>query len=283
MELSVESFDGEKYFIEVGVDDTIADIRQKVASAAELCEDGFDISFGGKVMVEGDDTTQLSAGDTVVLTKMMSQKDKAIAALRDLGETRLTAERFEGLADPTLVHLFLQAEVVTEIPPDFLRAATFEVLDLSGASVVTKLNERTLNNCSALHTVDFSGWSNVTHIGCLFLADCSGLRSIDLSGWNNVEHIGYSFLANCSALTTLNLSGWNKLVHIGSTFLYHCTALRTLDLSGWSSVGLIYGGFLVGCTLHNINVTGSNSYVVNVSTSKCHCITNDSKSLCVCM
>ena len=34
---------------QVGADDTTADIRRKVASAAELCEDGFDTSFGGKV------------------------------------------------------------------------------------------------------------------------------------------------------------------------------------------------------------------------------------------
>ena len=69
-------------------------------------------------MAEGDYTTQLSAGDTVVLTKKtMSQKEHAIAALRDLGwETRLTAESLVGLTDPKLVHLFLQAEVVTEIP-----------------------------------------------------------------------------------------------------------------------------------------------------------------------
>ena len=96
MEICVKSFDGEKYTVEVGVDDTTADIRRKVASAAELCEDGFDMSFGEKLLAEGDDTTQLSAGDTVVLTKTKSQKDDAIAALRDLGETRLTSERFEG-------------------------------------------------------------------------------------------------------------------------------------------------------------------------------------------
>ena len=137
MEICVESFDGEKYTVEVGVDDTTADIRRKVASAAELCEDGFDISFGGKVMAEGDDTTQLSAGDTIVLTKTLSQKDDAIAALRDLGVTNLTTERFKGLKDPKLIHLFLQAEVVTEIPFGFLSGRRFEELDLSGVSGVT--------------------------------------------------------------------------------------------------------------------------------------------------
>ena len=59
MEICVESFDGEKYTVEVGVDDTTADIRRKVASAAELCEDGFDMSFGGKLLAAGDYITQL--------------------------------------------------------------------------------------------------------------------------------------------------------------------------------------------------------------------------------
>ena len=154
MEICVESFDGEKYTVEVGVDDTTADIRRKVASAAELCEDGFDISFGGKVMAEGDDTTQLSAGDTIVLTKTLSQKDDAIAALRDLGETNLTTERFKGLEDPKLVHLFLQAEVVTEIPFAYLSCFTFEELDLSGVSGVTAINSEFLCYCRSLHTLE---------------------------------------------------------------------------------------------------------------------------------
>ena len=163
MEICVKSFDGEKYTVDVGVDDTIADIRQKVASAAELCEDGFDMSFGAKVMAEGDDTTQLSAGDTIVLTKKTTQKEDAIAALRDLGETRLTADRFKCLADPKLVHLFLQAEVVTVIPSEFLKGGTFEELVLSGVSVVTEIHEGPLSNCSSLHTVDLSGWNSDEH------------------------------------------------------------------------------------------------------------------------
>ena len=61
MEICIECLDGEKYTVEVGVDDTITDIRRKAAAAA-LCEDGFDMRFGGKVMAEGDYTTQLSAG-----------------------------------------------------------------------------------------------------------------------------------------------------------------------------------------------------------------------------
>ena len=55
MEICVKSFDGEKYTVDVGVDDTTADIRRKVASAAELCEDGFDMSFGGKLLAEPGD------------------------------------------------------------------------------------------------------------------------------------------------------------------------------------------------------------------------------------
>ena len=60
----------------------------------------FQKTYTGKLLAEGDDTTQLSAGDTVVLKKTKSQKDDAIAALRDLGETRLTSERFAGYSKP---------------------------------------------------------------------------------------------------------------------------------------------------------------------------------------
>ena len=154
MEICVKSFDGEKYTVEVGVDDTTADIRRKVATAAELCEDGFDMSFGGKLLAEGDDTTQLSAGDTVVLKKMLSQKDDAIAALRDLGETRLTTDRLYGLTDPKLVHLFLQAEVVTEIPDTFLQGSPYEELYLSGVPGVTKIGSNFLRGCTSLHTAE---------------------------------------------------------------------------------------------------------------------------------
>ena len=247
MEICVKSFDGEKYTVEVGVDDTTADIRRKVATAAELCEDGFDMSFGGKLLAEGDDITQLSAGDTVVLTKTKSQKDDAITALRDLGETRLTSERFEGLRDPKLIHLFLQAEVVTEIPKEFLSGLPFEELDLSGVPGVTKISSKFLHNCSSLHTADLSGWSNVTRTTLSFLSDCSALRKVDLSGWSNVTEIALSFLAECSQLTTLDISGWNNVTHIDSYFLFNCSSLTTLDISGWNKVTHIGNDFIYNC------------------------------------
>ena len=68
MELCVQGYDDEnKYVIEVGENDTTETMRQKVASATGLCEDSFHVGFGGKE--EGEDITELSAGDTVVLTK----------------------------------------------------------------------------------------------------------------------------------------------------------------------------------------------------------------------
>ena len=250
MEICVESFDGEKYTVEVGVDDTTADIRRKVASAAELCEDGFDMSFGGKLLAEGDYITQLSAGDTVVLTKTKSQKDDAIAALRDLGEADMTPERFTGLTDPKLFHLFLQAEVVTEIPKKFLRNSSyqFEELDLSGVSSVTTIRDAFLHNCSQLRFVDLSGWSNVTRIENSFLFHCTSLTTLDLSGWNNVTHIESYFLHNCSALTTLDISGWSNVTQIGNDFLSFCRALRSLDLSGWNNVTHVDDLFLSNCS-----------------------------------
>ena len=281
MEICVKSFDGEKYTVDVGVDDTTADIRRKVASAAELCEDGFDVSFGGKLLAEGDDITQLSAGDTVVLTKTKSQKDDAIAALRDLGETRLTKERFKDLTDPKLIHLFLQAEVVAELPSRFLAQSRFKELDLSGVPGVTRLCSGVLANCNSLRTADLSGWSNVTHIESFLLNSCSALQTVDLSGWNNVTHIGsyflqgcraltrldlsggkvtlidYNFLSNCTSLTALDISGWKNVTQVGHSFLSDCSALRTVDLSGWSNVTQVGHSFLGGCTsLTTLDLSG---------------------------
>ena len=247
MEICVKNFDGEKYTVEVGVDDTTADIRRKVASAAELCEDGFDMSFGGKLLAEGDYITQLSSGDTVVLTKTKSQKYDAIAALRDLGERELTEERFEGLTDPKLVHLFLQAEVVTEIPSDCLRRGTFEALDLSGVSGVAVIRNCFLADCSSLRTVDLSGWSNVTQLCEGFLSNCHTLTTVDLSGWSNLRTVGHKFLYNCNSLATLDLSGWNNVAQIEELFLAHCYALTTLNMSG-SNVRQIGYFFLCYCT-----------------------------------
>ena len=272
MEICVESFDGETYTVEVGVDDTTADIRRKVAFAAELCEDGFEIRFGGKVMAEGDDTTQLSAGDTVVLTKTLSQKDDAIAALRDVGETRLTTERFKGLEDPKLIHLFLQAEVVTEIPNRFLQRSTFEELDLSGVSSVTAIGVRFLAQCRSLHTVDLSGWSNVTHVESYFLGDCSALRTLNLSGWSNVTHISdYVFRASeMSALTSVDLSGWSNVTHIGAFFMENCFKLKKLDFSGWNNVTHVKAYFLCDCSaLSTVNL----SDWTNVTQIDCYFLT----------
>ena len=248
MEICVECLDGEKRTVEVGVDDTTTDIRRKVATAAGLCEDGFALSFGGKVLAEGDDTTQLSAGDTVVLTKTKSQKDDAIAALRDLGETRLTAEKFKGLADPKLIYLFLQAEVVTEIPSNYSGGGTFEELDLSGVSGVTAIRDNFLLECSALHTADLSGWRNVTHIGNCLLSFCTALRNLDLRGWSNVTQIGTAFLSNCTGLTTLDLSGWSNVTQVDNCFLSDCSALTALHFSGWNNVTHIHNCFLANCS-----------------------------------
>ena len=279
MEICVKSFDGEKYTVEVGVDDTTADIRRKVATAAELREDGFDMSFGGKLLAEGDDTTQLSAGDTVVLTKTKSQKDDAIAALRDLGETWLTPPVFNGLTDPKLIHLFLQAEVVTEILYGYLQGGTFEVLDLSGATGVTRVSSHVLAHCNALHTIDLSGWYNVTHIEGFFLDSCNALHTVDLSGWRNVTQIEDFFLANCPALQTLNMTGWSNVTQVGEAFLFNCSALKTLNLSGWESVQNIEKGFLKGCKIRNssINVAGSSRVVSEYVKSRSF------RGKCVCM
>ena len=93
MDLNIKGFDTNKHTVEVGVDDTVEGLRRKVASAMGLPEDGFCMSFGDEALGEGADMTQLSAGDTIILTK--TQKYQAIAELHALGETDLTAERLK--------------------------------------------------------------------------------------------------------------------------------------------------------------------------------------------
>ena len=93
MDVHFEDFKANQHTVEVGADDTAEHMRRKVASAMGLPEDSFCISFGDEAMVEGYDMTQLSAGDTIVLTKSM--KYEAVAALHALGETDLTPERLK--------------------------------------------------------------------------------------------------------------------------------------------------------------------------------------------
>ena len=88
MELTVRTFGKRQYAIEVGEDDTTEKLREKVASATGLCEDDFHMEFGGE---EVEDITQLSAGDTVVLTEAKAKKYEAIAALHALHHSRKVA------------------------------------------------------------------------------------------------------------------------------------------------------------------------------------------------
>ena len=69
MDLTIKGLNGVKHAVEVGEDDTVEGLRRKVATAMGLPEDGFCMSFGGEAMGEGADMTQLSAGDTIILTK----------------------------------------------------------------------------------------------------------------------------------------------------------------------------------------------------------------------
>ena len=104
MDLNIKGFDTNQHTVEVGADDTVEGLRRKVASAMGLPEDGFCMSFGDEALGEGADMTQLSAGDTIILTK--TQKYQAIAELHALGETDLTAERLESHGRTGLVSFF---------------------------------------------------------------------------------------------------------------------------------------------------------------------------------
>ena len=173
MDVTIKGYDDNLFMIEVGVDDTTETMRQKVASAVGLAEDSFHMGFGGKD--EGDDITQLSAGDTIILTK--TKKYAARAELHALGETDITAERLEEVEDPEVACLLLQAEVATVIPNKFLSGSSLTRLDLSAVSCVTEVGDRFLYGCATLTSIDLSGLSNVTRIGSCFLHSCKGLTT----------------------------------------------------------------------------------------------------------
>ena len=83
MDLNIKGFDTNQHTVEVGADDTVEGLRRKVASAMGLPEDGFCMSFGDEALGEGADMTQLSAGDTIILTKM--RNDVKTIELGELG------------------------------------------------------------------------------------------------------------------------------------------------------------------------------------------------------
>ena len=235
MDLTIKGWNGVKDTVELGEDDTPAVMRRKVASAVGLSEDGFVMSFGGEAMDEGYDMTQLSAGDTVVLTKV--KKFEARAALHALGETDITAERLESVQDPEVVCLLLQAEVATVIPDFFLQKASLTSLDLSAESVVTRIGHFFLAGCTSLTSINLSGLIHVTQIGRGTLYGCSSLCSLDLTPLRSVTRVGGGFLGQCSALRTLDLSPLRSVTEISSFwFLYKCTSLRSIYLTGCSDV-----------------------------------------------
>ena len=243
MEVVIKDCADNSYVIEVGVDDTTETMRQKVASAVGLAEDSFHMGFGGKE--EGDDITQLSAGDTIILTE--TKKLEARAALHALGERDITAERLATVEDPEVAYLLLQAEVATVIPNRFLVRTSLTALDLSAVSCVMEVGDQFLQNCASLTSVDLSGMTRLTRIGTHFLYNCVSLTAVDLTPRSNVTHIGESFLANCSNLTAVDLSPLRNVTHISKNFLTNCTSLSAVDLSPFRNVTQLGSSFLYAC------------------------------------
>ena len=246
MYLTIKGLNGVKDTVELGEDDTPAVMRRKVASAVGLPEDGFVMSFGEEVMDAGYDMTQLSAGDTIVLST--TTKMEARAALLALGETDITAERLETVTDPEVASLLLQAEVATVIPDNFLWRSSFTSLDLSAESVVTQIGSCFLLRCTSVTSIDLSGLIHVTKLGRRFLEGCSALCTLDLTPLSSVTQIDNCFLYECSSLSTLDLTPLRRVTQIEHSFLCECTALCTLDLTPLSSVTQIDHWFLSGCS-----------------------------------
>ena len=234
MDLTIEGLNGVKDTVELGEDDTPAVMRRKVASAVGLPEDSFVMSFGEEAMDAGYDMTQLSAGDTIVLST--TTKMEARAALLALGETDITAQRLQTVRDPEVASLLLQAEVATMIPVRFLRESSLTSLDLSAESVVTRIGSCFLQYCTSLTSINLSGLIHVTKIGRSFLEGCTALRTLDLPPLSSVTEIDNSFLYGCSSLCTLDLSPLSNVTEIECLFLYDCTSLESIYLTGCSTV-----------------------------------------------
>ena len=259
MDVTIKDFDEKEHVVEVGVDDALGHLRLKVASAAGLQEDSFQMTFRGEVLREEEGIKELSAGDTIMLVR--TTKFDAIAALHALGETDLTKERLATVEDPDVARLLLEAEVATVIPDDFLRGSALTRLDLSALSVVTEIGDWFLLNCPQLTELDLSGLCNVTVIGDRFISPAKRLKSINLSGFGSVTKIGQGFLA-ASALRTVDLSVFRRLTVIEGGFLSHCSQLASVDLSGLSNVTEIGDYFLTGCSaLTRVCLSGLRSVV----------------------
>ena len=291
MDLTIE-WNGVKHAVELGEDDTPAVMRRKVASAVGLPEDGFAMNFGGELMGDRCDMTQLSAGDEVVLTRV--KKFEARAALHALGETDITTERLRSVRDPEVACLFLQADVVTVIPDFFLWNTSLASLDLSAESVVTQIGHNFLHSCRSLTSIDLSGWIHVTQLGMRFLSGCISLPSLDLTALSRVTEIErgflegctalcsldltplisvtqlrYGFLEGCTALCSLELPPINSVTQIGYNFIRGCSALRTLDLSPLRNVTHVGNFFLSRCTsLKSIYLSGCSEVVSKKLTKK---------------
>ena len=254
----VQGLDGVEHEIEVSVDDTGKDLLRKVASAVGLREDGFDMTFRGELIAEGEDVVQLR-GHRVVVTQTNTQRRKqdAIAALRALGETTLTEARLKQVTDPKVACLLLQAQVATAIPDNFLKGTAVTCIDLSHASAVTVIGNDFLSDCTALTKVDLSGLQDVTTIGNQFLCGCTSLSTVDLSGFRAVTSIGNHFLSGCTSLSTVDFSAFQAVTVIGINFLRGCTSFSTVDLSGFRAVTSIGNHFLNRCTsLSTVDLSG---------------------------
>ena len=259
MDLTIKDFDEKEHVVEMGVDDALGHLRLKVASAAGLQEDSFQMTFRGEVLREEEGIKELSAGDTIMLVR--TTKFAAIAALHALGETDLTNERLQTVKDPDVARLLLEAEVATEIPDDFLRCSELTRLDLSAVSVVTEIRCSFLYFCPQLTELDLSGLCNVTVIGDHFINSADRLESINLSGFGSVTEIGAVFLAR-SALRTVDLSVFRRLTVIEEDFLCCCRHLTSVDLSGLSNVTEIGDRFLRDCSsLKRVCLSGLRSVV----------------------
>ena len=182
----------------------------------------FTLLFDGKPL---DDITQLSEGNTIVMTP---NQGPILPTIEDFFQE--DTKYLSGKGDGFLAH---HTWLTTIILPE--------------ESDVEDTCDDFLKGCSGLTTIDLSGLIKVKYIGDGFLAKCTSLTTITLPEENAVEDIGNNFLMQCSGLTTIDLSGLSSVRNVGDGFLAKCTSLETITLPQGTALQKIGNDFLWEC------------------------------------
>lgn len=163
----------------------------------------------------------------------------------------------------TAVYSFVFTSTPTTTPAGFLSGCSnLEVLDMSGATGLTSIQNNFLASCS-LFNQEFTIPANVTTIGNYFLANCPSFNQLLIIP-DNVTSIGDNFLFGCSSFNQ-PITIPNDVTSVGGSFLNNCNNFNSsVTLS--SSLTTINEGFLRNCQSFNQPIVLPNS-VVSIGTN----------------